>query len=406
VIKGGRILGLIAGLVAAGSVVGLTQVGGTTSGVHLRTGNAPPASTPLQSPAGATTSGTTPSALTLPVAGAPNGPLGSAGNPLGSPGESLASCLAHQTAPVASISITITNTGFSSACYYAAANVPSSVQLIDRMTNAATGLTIPIEVAVATPSKPVVSQAATTASQAPGLTVDTSPVPIVQLSSAIYTSPTAPDTNPVDSVIPALAAGQYLLQLPTAPTVPAAVLTVSPVSAPPASSGVPTAASTTIADSTGVTVLAPSTSTEQALEVAFDGWERLPSTCPAKVIAGSARVAAVPGGVNWAMAQFQPASSCSYSLPPATPGGPARPIPPQMVGPFANTNGPPVGIFEQQSGGPWVMNEEGGEPFPCPAPEGIAPGPGDGALPAAVLAAWGLSYAPDCAFPSYPPQPR
>ena len=52
------------------------------------------------------------------------------------------------------------------------------------------------------------------------------------------------------------------------------------------------------------------------------------------------------------------------------------------------------------------MNEEGGSPFPCPAPGGMAPGAGNGALPAPALAAWRLSYATNCAFPSYPIQPR
>jgi hypothetical protein len=51
------------------------------------------------------------------------------------------------------------------------------------------------------------------------------------------------------------------------------------------------------------------------------------------------------------------------------------------------------------------MNDEGGIPFPCPAPGGDAPGPFNGSLPPPVLAAWGFTYATNCASVYYPVQP-
>jgi len=104
------------------------------------------------------------------------------------------------------------------------------------------------------------------------------------------------------------------------------------------------------------------------------------------------------------MASFEAASDCTVTLAPTTPGGTSPTVPANHLGPFASTTNAPIGIF-QEVNGTWTMDDEGGVPFPCPAPEGDTPGPGNGALPAAVFAVWGLQYATNCSFVGYSPQP-
>lgn len=144
----------------------------------------------------------------------------------------------------------------------------------------------------------------------------------------------------------------------------------------------------------------------QALTLAFNKWEFLPSTCQAVMVPGTLKTATIPSsGVSWAIATFKRVAGCSYSEPPAYPGGPPRPIPARQIGPWGRPS-LPIGVFERQPGQAWSMNEEGGTPFPCPAPGGHAPGPSNGAIPPEVLAKWHLKYAPNCSNVSYPLQPQ
>lgn len=144
----------------------------------------------------------------------------------------------------------------------------------------------------------------------------------------------------------------------------------------------------------------------RAITSAFNDWERLPSTCQALLVPGSVKAATISSsGVSWAIATFKPVPDCSYTQPPAWPGGPPRPVPVRQIGPWGRPS-PPIGVFEKQPGRPWSMNQEGGTPFPCPAPAGNAPGPENGSIPPEVLAKWNLKYAPDCSNVSYPMRPR
>ena len=139
---------------------------------------------------------------------------------------------------------------------------------------------------------------------------------------------------------------------------------------------------------------------------AFNSWEMLPTTCLAELISGSVRVATVPNtGASWAIANFRPPSDCVKTMRSRTPGATVT-VPLAQIGPWGRVPQPPVGVFERMRGGAWVMNDEGGRPFPCPAPGGSAPGPGNGALPASVLATWHLKYASGCAEVVYPLEPR
>lgn len=140
---------------------------------------------------------------------------------------------------------------------------------------------------------------------------------------------------------------------------------------------------------------------------AFNSWEELPATCQALLVPGSLRVATLAStGVAWAMAAFKPVPDCSFTMGPASPGGPPRPIRIEQIGPWGREPQPPIGVFQRPPGQGWTMNSEGGKPFPCPAPGGIAPGPGNGALPAELIRKWDLRYATNCAEVSYPMRPR
>jgi hypothetical protein len=162
---------------------------------------------------------------------------------------------------------------------------------------------------------------------------------------------------------------------------------------------------TTIANSAGVKVLAPTTADLTSLSAAFNSWEDMQPTCGGQAIRGTVKVATIEStGDSWAIASFEPASSCVDYVAPGA-GASSQTIPPDQVPPFEEVPGPPIGVFEKMSGGNWIMNEEGGTVFPCPAPNGAPPGPGNGSLPAQVLAAWGLSYATNCSNVNYPQEP-
>lgn len=143
------------------------------------------------------------------------------------------------------------------------------------------------------------------------------------------------------------------------------------------------------------------------ITVAFNAYELLPATCEGVIIPGTLRVAKVGStGVWWAMAAFEPEPACSHSLAPASAGGPPRPLKPEQIRPWGYVPQPTIGIFQRLLGQSWSMNQEGGRPFPCPAPGGRAPGPGNGALPPEVLRMWDLEYAPNCDDVVYPMRPK
>jgi hypothetical protein len=350
---------------------------------------------------------------TLPIPASPSGAFGSTTNPLGSPAEAMVAC-GPSSPETTSLAIAISNSGFGAPCYGVIAGKPTPAVLTDTAVNSSTGLTISVEVTIAVLSSPVVGEDALAgpvrnsnvrvgpSSVTPAFP---NPVPDVVPQNALYTSPTAPTDDPVSFALPPLPVGKYLLQLPTLPTVPSAVLNVSPGSpsgpTPTSTTVIAETSSTTDPQGTGVKVLQPSASDIQALVNAFDSWEGLPSTCSGEVVANSQHFAVItPSGDEWAIAQFRPSATCTIK----SDGGGS--VPPSAFGPFAERSGPPMAVFERSSGDEWAMNSEGGHPFPCPAPAGAAPGPGNGSLPRDVLAAWGLSYASNCAFVSYPPQPR
>jgi hypothetical protein len=342
------------------------------------------------------------SLVTLPIAASPSGATGSASNPLGSPGMSLAACQAQPVPISSSLAFTVSNNGFSQLCYHVAQGQSLSGVLTDNATSAESGLTIAVEIAISTVTKPVVAQQDISHTPMPGLTVPTVPIPAVNLQNAIFQSPSAPDANPISFTIAALNPGAYLVQLPTLPLVPSAILIVAGSTPSQAPAGPTT--STTIGNPGDVTVGNPSSDLETQLISSFDAWEGLPTSCQAALVPGTVKVATIKAtGAIWAIARFRPAPDCSVILAPVTPGGPGRSVPPNQVGPFAEQGGP-LGVFESSPNGSWIMNEEGGSPFPCPAPNGAKPGEGNGAVPSDVLAAWGLSYAENCSFVSYPPQ--
>lgn len=180
---------------------------------------------------------------------------------------------------------------------------------------------------------------------------------------------------------------------------------------PPASVGptpqTPTnnGSSTTIANARGVVVGKLSAADVASITAAFNAWEALPSTCQGVMEPGTGRLAIITAtGVSWAIATFEPMSGCVENLKPAGPGQAPRTVPIAQIAPWGGT--PPIGVFEADASGGWSMNDEGGMPFPCPALGGAAPGPGNGSLPPAVLQAWGMSYAANCAEVYFPPQPQ
>ncbi len=398
---------------------GVASLAGLTSAVVL-TGQSPgddvrrvyagspatnaPVPAPVQAAPGAALQ--TPLPATLPVPSLPTGALGSVTNPLGSPLAPLGKCAAAGQ-PASSLVLSIGNNGFSAPCYNISSRTATTVDLQNNVVNNATGLPVAVDVTISTLSKPVVAQVAGTGSAAKamaGLTVPSQASAILNLNDALVTSPTATDDTPVVFALAALPPGQYLLQVPTVTSFRAAVLTVSST-AP--TSGVPVGASSgTSPNQTGARTISPSLSDTSGIVGAFQHWEHLPATCAAEMVAGSEKVAVTNAGVEWAIARFMAAASCTYTLDPGRAGGQQRSVAPSRIGPFSEPS-PPLGVFEKAgSTASWVMNDEGGSPFPCPAPGGAAPGNGNGAIPAAVLTTWRLAYPPNCAFPVYEPEPR
>ena len=99
------------------------------------------------------------------------------------------------------------------------------------------------------------------------------------------------------------------------------------------------------------------------------------------------------------MAAFKPVQNCYSSLLPVHEGGPRRLVGADQISPWATgIPQPPIGVFERPPHQPWIMNDESGRPFPCPAPGGDTPHYGNGALPAQIVALWHMKYATNCAF--------
>lgn len=167
--------------------------------------------------------------------------------------------------------------------------------------------------------------------------------------------------------------------------------------------------------STGVSTAAPHATVAIAspadvagLEAAFVSYWSEPSTCPVTVT-GPVRMAIDASGTGWAMALVVPGGTCiGYDVgffgeaPGPGPNG-LHPVDISHGEPFST--GEPS-VFMRKPGQAWVMDSLAGTPFPCPAPGGLAPGPGNGALPADVVAAFGLTYPNNCASVVYPYAPR
>jgi hypothetical protein len=144
--------------------------------------------------------------------------------------------------------------------------------------------------------------------------------------------------------------------------------------------------------------LSPQPGQASAVNSAFIEWEKLPSSCQSQIVGGSLRIATIKAsGESWATADFKPVQNCTYSLAPARPGGPPRPVAVNQLLPWSEIPQPVVGVFEQPHGGNWTMNDEAGRTylrivFPCAVgPGGTPPGPGNGAIPLPVLRAWNLT---------------
>lgn len=156
------------------------------------------------------------------------------------------------------------------------------------------------------------------------------------------------------------------------------------------------------------TVVAASAADIADLEAAFVSYWSEPSTCPVTV-RGPVRMATDASGTGWAVALMVPSGSCIgyqdrfYGQAPGPGPGGSYPTDISQGEPFS-TGDPSV--FMRKTGQAWVMDSLAGRPFPCPAPGGIAPGPGNGALPADVVAAFGLTYPNNCASVFYPYAPR
>ncbi|MDQ2753935.1 MAG: hypothetical protein M3R71_00100 [Actinomycetota bacterium] len=126
---------------------------------------------------------------------------------------------------------------------------------------------------------------------------------------------------------------------------------------------------------------------EAALAVAFEQYENLPATCPVETVPGTVYLAKIKAtGVSFAVAGFKPTPACQVLS-----EGKIGPPPPNY-GPFGEIPPPPVGVFQDQPGAPWVMNSEAGVPYPCPPQPGERPAKYNSMVPPEVIAAWKLPY--------------
>lgn len=148
---------------------------------------------------------------------------------------------------------------------------------------------------------------------------------------------------------------------------------------------------TTSTATPGVSVFIPSSSDQSLFQKEMASYNRLPYSCTVTIVPGKLLAATDAVNVSWAYAAFLPTASCTIA-----PAGDGPKIDPLHYPPFYGPDEPPGFSFEKKLGGSWELNGPTGLPFPCPDPGGAAPGPGVGALPKAILAAWGLTYAAGC----------
>lgn len=155
------------------------------------------------------------------------------------------------------------------------------------------------------------------------------------------------------------------------------------------------------------TAAVPTQADEAATLAAFVAYWNLPATCPV-TLGSPLRIAYDSSGTGWSVAPVVPAPSCMlYRSPLANerpgpgPGG-GYAIPALSIEAFGTRQ---MATFSKGRGAGWVMDGLAGSPFPCPAPQGIAPGPTNGSLPSAVVRALGLHYATNCASVYFDPGP-
>lgn len=148
--------------------------------------------------------------------------------------------------------------------------------------------------------------------------------------------------------------------------------------------------SSTTTNPTGITLITPTVADQAIFIDGFMTEWRLDNRCPVVVVPNLLRGATDSSGVSWAHVQFLPAATCSL------PQGGGQFADPLTRPPFHGINNPPGITFQKAPNGPWRYNGSSGDPFPCPDPKGIAPGPGTGAFPKEILAAWGFTYAAHC----------
>ena len=146
----------------------------------------------------------------------------------------------------------------------------------------------------------------------------------------------------------------------------------------------------------GATATTPSTSDLAAISKAFDGAFDMPPSCPTVPVPGSYRFATDSDGTSWAYSTFGPGPNCqlNFAQKPVTN---LATVPPFNNDPKGTIAATVRFTFERPSGESWRINAGSGNPFPCPASDGVAPGEGNGSFPKSVLQAWGLSYAQGCA---------
>ena len=127
------------------------------------------------------------------------------------------------------------------------------------------------------------------------------------------------------------------------------------------------------------------------LDELFDSGPPYTDPFPVQPVLGTLHAAVITGtGVRWAFARMEPKPGCTVKMD-------GRRINPVHSGPFAG-GATSAGVFEQDPGGPWIMNYFETAPFPCPE---IHPPVADGHglptdspwVPPAVLTAVGVPYA-------------
>jgi len=124
----------------------------------------------------------------------------------------------------------------------------------------------------------------------------------------------------------------------------------------------------------------------------FDSGPPYTDPFPVQAVPGTLHAAVITAtGVRWAFARMEPKPGCTWKMD-------GRRINPLHAGPFAG-GATSAGVFEQDPGGPWIMNYFETYPFPCPD---LHPPVADGHglptdspwVPPAVLTAVGVPYAP------------